>query len=389
MVGAGEAYLVAFSLEKGFGPIQAGLLLPLCQVMGAFLPLAFTSGLAQGKSLKKFVLQGAGAQVLVLLIFVFLSFQPLAPWSTFLIVSLYFFTGYLIGPSWNGWLSQLVKPQDSSRFFEVRLRLSQVGLLMGLAGAGFFLHYRPVQVEIQQVFAVIFGFSALVRAISVFCLRQQPDSPAPDSFSFLESFKNISKQKRLRSFFGFLFFFYIVIAVSSPFVNPFLLKELKLNYEQYMGAIAALYLAKFLIFPWGAKWIAKYGTRKVLLVGALGISPLPALWVLVSGFWGSFALQFASGLFWGLFEMGFSVIFFNHLTTRERIPVLTLYALFNTIALFVGGLMGALLLKSTGYDEIFTLGSFLRVGLVLLVAWKGSTQDWPQEKHFEQHRKWT
>lgn len=388
MIGAGESYLVAFALEKGFSAIQAGLLLPLCQVAGALLPLAFKSALAHGQSLKRFVLHGAIMQVLVWILFVSLSFQPLAPFSTVLMVSLYFFTGYLIGPSWNAWLSQLVKPEDASRFYEVRLRLSQVGMILGLAGAGFLLHYRYAGVEIQNIFAGIFLFSAGVRALSVYYLGQQRDMLSPPSIGFPESIKNILKQRRLRSFFGFLFFFYIFIAISSPFVTPFLLAERKFNYEQFMGIVAALYVSKFLIFPWGAKWIKKHGTRKVLLIGALGVSPLPALWMFIDGFWLSVALQFTSGLFWGLFEMGFSVIFFNHLGIQERIPMLTLYAVFNTIALLIGGLIGAVLLNSTSYELIFCTGSFLRVGLVLLIAWKGATHDWPQETHLQQHRKW-
>lgn len=380
MIGAGETYFVAFAYENKISPVLAGLLLPIAMILGALMSIFFVKKLESLKSVKRVVVGGVVLQAL--------SFLPLCFFSAdigilYFGVTAYYFFGFLAGPAWNLWVSLLVSRKVASHFFSRRMRFSQTGLLIGLIVSGFFLQHKWGGFSRAQVFIVLFVVSTLARLISAWTLARLPAIESPVSLTLSEALGRVLGQKNYRSFFGFLFIFYTAIAISSPFVNPFFLSDLKLNYDLYMEVLAALFIGKFLVLPWGAGWIEKFGVRKVMLIGALGISPLPILWVWIRDFEGAFLLQMISGCFWALFEMGFTILFFHHLKHEEKIPLLSLYNLFNALAMAIGGAIGGLVLQygaasTQAYEQIFVFGSILRVIIVGGVWGLGYYLHWPE-----------
>jgi hypothetical protein len=382
MIGIGESYLVAGALEAGVSPISSGLLIPMAMVLGAALSaLFFFRPESAQPSIKGRAVSASFGQALSFLPLVILSyFQVRSEIGFLLAAALYYFFGFLAGPSWTLWISLLLPENDTARFFSRRLRITQAGLLCGLIFGGYFLHELWGGLTRSQVFSLVFALALMGRLVSVWALSRLQDAHPIESLSMKQSVQVFLKQRGYRSLFGFLFVFYFIIAISSPFVNPYLLLELKLSYHHYMGTIAALFVGKFLILPWGPRWIKKWGVQKLLLAGALGISPLPVLWIWLRSFEAVVLLQVVSGAFWAIFEMSFSVIFFNHLSRQEKLPLLCWYNLFNAVAMALGVLFGAVLLKSFqhSYDLMFLVGASLRTIFVLAILFWGAHRNWPR-----------
>lgn len=78
------------------------------------------------------------------------------------------------------------------------------------------------------------------------------------------------------------------------------------------------------------------------------------------------ALQVLSGMGWACFEVGLALMFFQDLRQDEKVPVLTIYNLLNSVAIIVGTFLGAKFLSLLGevknsYWISFVVGSALRI----------------------------
>jgi MFS family permease len=84
------------------------------------------------------------------------------------------------------------------------------------------------------------------------------------------------------------------------------------------------------------------------------------------------AVQMASGVAWGAYELATLLVFFDHIDARERTRVLSLFNLAVAIAVVIGAGCGSLLFhwlgpELPGYAVLFLVSSSLRVaGLVYL-----------------------
>jgi MFS family permease len=384
MVGVGETYLPAFALNIGMSEWLTGLFATVPLIVGAIIQLLSPWGVLLVGGVKRWVVGAATLQALAFIPLVFLSFGPsVSDFALlFLIAAVYWGAGFAAGPSWNFWMAQIVPEKNAASFFAKRHRFAQVGILLGLIGGGIALQQNVRVVHLTSVFSLLFLFAFLARASSSFFLSLKVDAKSSMAFSSLlardslfAKVKEMLKEKSYQRFFTALFLFYVAIYISSPFVTPFFLEKMKLNYDQYMLAQAALFIAKILVLPFAAKLMEKFGTKTVFFIGAMGISPLPALWSFMDlTIESAIIVQVLSGAFWGLFELALAVTFFGQIKHVDKISVLTIYNLFNALAIIIGSLIGGAILKSLdasleSYQVIFYLGPALRLAVILIFAY--------------------
>ncbi|MFN7824624.1 MAG: MFS transporter [Pseudobdellovibrionaceae bacterium] len=373
MVGAGESYLPAFALNQGLTEVQAGYFVTLPLMIGALIQMITPWGIAYVKSLKNWVVGAASLQAVAFLPLLFLSFQDSSPsWVMFLLASIYWGAGFAAGPPWNSWMSQLISPEETSGFFATRLRVSQMGIMAGLFLGGVALHFGT-QFEITTlVFSGLFIVAFVFRASSALLLSQKDYDHTWHvvSAGFKETVALFLADKQYRKFFGFLFIFFSTIFISSPFVNPYFLEKVKLDYFSYMLSLGALFVGKIAVLPFAGNLVEKWGIKRVFFLGVIGISPLPGFWFLSQDLWYLVFLQALSGAFWSIFEVSLALVFFKQVDVRFKISALTFYNLFYALAIAVGSLIGGFFLHQMeesweGYFTIFILGAVLRTLVVV------------------------
>lgn len=376
MVGAGETYLPAYALSIGMSEWLTGLFATMPLIAGALIQLISPWGLRRVKSVKTWVVGSAFLQALAFLPLLYFSIFPTENFLwLFLVAAIYWGAGFAASPTWNYWMGELVPAKEAAQFFARRQRISQLGILLGLVGGGMALHWKIRMGPLTSVFSFLFIIAFAARASSSFFLWLKKDTlqlkhefPMPSLFSFFRSTH--------RNFFLFLFVFYVAIYISSPFISPYFLQKLNFNYDQYMLVLACLLFSKMAVLPSAGKLIEKYGAGKVFLIGSLGISPLPLVWQFDSSIEMAVALQLVSGAFWGLFEMGLAMIFFQKIAPEDKIRILTVYNLFSSLAMILGSLIGGQILRSMhasieGYYWIFGGGAVLRTAIICWY-WKKS-----------------
>jgi MFS family permease len=379
MVGLGETYLPAFVLAAGFGEVAAGLVATLPMLAGAALQLATPWGVRRLHSYRRWVVLCARLQAA--------SFLPLVAGVALGRVDLglvfgaataYWGFGMSTGPAWNTWVSTLVPAPLRAPFFARRGRFSQAALLAGVAAGGLWLHGLP---DSLHAFAVLFALAALARLISArFLARQsEPEPPRHDTLELgPRLFADAVRRRPEGRVLHYLLAMQVAVNVGAPFFTPYLLGPLGLPYGTFMAYTAAAFLSRIAAFPWLGALALRFGTGPMLWLGALGITPLPGLWLLAEGPIAFVTLQLFAGAAWAAVELATLLAFFEHLEPRARTSVLTYFNLANALAIAAGALLGSLCFGPGGYALVFGLSLAARAASLLLLRGVPSTQPAPQ-----------
>lgn len=377
MVGAGETYLPAYALSVGMSEWLTGLFATVPLMSGALIQLISPWALYYVGSVKKWVVGSAFVQGLAFLPLLYFSLFPTDNFLwLFLVAAVYWGAGFASGPIWNYWMNQLVPDQEAENFFALRHKISQIGILAGLMGGGIALNMDLKVGPFTSVFSLIFLFAFLSRSFSSFFLAMKKEwRSTPEHKPNLGEVFYLWKTPAYRGFFGFLFFYYVVIYFSGPFVTPYFLEKLKLDYNSYMLSLAALLLAKIAVLPLVGPLMKKFGTKRVFFWGALGIAPIPALWPISNELWFIMILQAVSGAFWGMFEVALTITFFQEIKPKQKILILTIYNFFNSCAVIIGSVIGGQILKNyhasyASYAFIFVAGAALRTVIAGIYFYK-------------------
>ncbi|MBX2989436.1 MAG: MFS transporter [Bdellovibrionaceae bacterium] len=372
MVGIGETYLPAFALSVGLGEIFAGVLSSLPMVSGAFLQLLTPKGLQKVGSHKYWVVLSVSMQALafVPLIYYSVSGHP-EFWVLFLILTLYWGAGFAANPSWNYWMAHLVPREMGQKYFSTRTSLTQIGILIGLVIGGVALHNKVTILSFTSVFSGLFLIAFLCRAGSSLFLsrklfRADWRVDKKNLSGVRDSWRVFWMDPVKRRFFLRLVPFMACVYVSAPFVTPYFLAQLKLDYGAYMVAIAALMLGKIAALAVLNRRPERGGGLGLFILGVVAVSPLPILWSVSTNGLFILGLQFVSGAALASMELGLSLIFFRDLKAEEKVAVLTVYNLLNALSIILGTAIGGVLLgllgeSVRGYLVLFAFGGIARV----------------------------
>jgi MFS family permease len=377
MVGAGETYLPAFVLALGLGEINAGLVVSLPLLAGAFLQLVSPAAIRRLRSHRRWVVACAAAQGL--------SFVPLLAaalagrmpaWVVFLIATLYWGAGMATSAAWNTWVGTLVRREIRARFFALRSRLCQAAVLLGVVGGGLALHYGEEHGQALAVFAALFGFAGACRLASAgFLALQSEPRPAPDNHRDV-SVPELLRRVRHSSDGRLLLYLLVVqaaVQISGPYFTPYMLAQVKFSYGQYLLLISTSYAAKTLAFPVFGALAGRFGSQRLLYVFGAAIVPLSALWLVSDSLAWLLVVQVVAGIAWAGYELTTFLLLFDRIAESERTSILTTYYLGHAVATVAGATLGAVILKSIGpvpgaYMVLFALSCAARVGAVAFLA---------------------
>lgn len=378
VIGAGETYLPAYSLSIGMGEVFAGVLASLPLVSGAILQLITPRGLQRVQSHKHWVVAVSALQALTFLPLIYFS-ATRAPdfWTLFFILTLYWGSGFSAGLAWNYWMGRLVTLEEGNKFFSKRARITQLGILIGLVAGGVALHNKVELGPISSVFTLIFIFACGARLLSSWILSNQyfdPEWRREPRLGFRASWKVFWHNEEKRKFFFRLVPFQAAVFISSPFVTPYMLAQVKMDYGQFMVATALLFVGKALTTMVMERFKKSVSGLSLFIFGAATISPLPLLWAMSGTVHFIYALQLVSGLLWAFVEVGLALIFFKDLKHEEKVPVLTVYNLLNSAAIIFGTYIGGKLLWYFGerfisYQYLFAIAGVGRMSAFVPLYW--------------------
>jgi len=379
-VGVGETYVPAFVLAAGFGDVVAGLVASVPLLAGAVIQLLSPSAVKRIGSLRTWVVLTAATQAfsyVPLILCALLGRVPL--WLVFTAPIVYAACGMSSTPAWSTWAGRLVPSRLLPTYFSKRAGLSQMCLLLGLLAGGLTLHGAAERGLAVSIFAALFGAAMLSRIASAFSLALQSEPPMG-----LGQHRRVTLREMGRRIHhgadGRLLLYLIVMQtmsqIATPFFTPCMLSRIEFSYAAYMTLVAAMYVAKAVATPYLGRLAERSGPHRLLWIGALGVVPLPGLWLISSAFPYLLGLQITAGAAWAAHELATALLFFEVIREDERTSVLTTYNFFNSLATVGGSLLGGLILHAfgsawSGYSLLFAASTMGRAAAIIVLARSG------------------
>ena len=378
MVGLGESYLPAFVLAMGMGQVAAGLITTIPLLAGAVLQLVSPAAVRYFGSHRRWVVTCAALQAA--------SFVPLAVaallgklpvWAMFALAALYWGSGLGTSTAWSTWVGTLVPRRLRTHFFSRRTRLNQLATLGGFLLGGFSLQWGTTHDRRLLVFTLLFALAAVSRAVSTTLLAGQSEpEPIPNGQ------RRVSMAEFLRRFRhagdGRLLFYLLSVQaaaqIAGPYFTPYMLCSLELSYASYVSLIAVSFAAKAITLPALGVLARRFGTRKLLWFGGMGIVPISALWLVSDSLPYLMAVQVLAGITWAAYELAMFLLFLETIGPEERTGMLTNFNFAHSAATAGGSLLGGAVLFAVGkqpetYLLLFAVSSAARA-LSLILLWR-------------------
>jgi MFS family permease len=369
MMGAAEAYFQAFAVYLKGTVFQVGLVSTLPIAVASLLLLASGPLGSLFGSRKRF---NVAAALLRTALFVPLALTPLMGparvWLLLGLVCLYFILNYLPNPAWTSWMRDLVGEANRGAYFGRRNAIANLAGLAATVLAGLFLQIfaaRPL-----FGFLLLFNLAFLGSAGSTLFLSVQHDpgqgGVAPRRHGLAVFLRELPRSNYGR-FAAFNFLLYFGTFLSSPFVVPYMLRELELDWLQFMVATAVVSLFKFVALPvWGRLGDA-YGSKRILVLSSFLVCTTPFTWFLARSFGGVCLVQAWGAFAWAGFEIAALSFGFDTMPPALVHEYTTYLLLFRGAATLAGGLVGSALLPLFVVAGSPFLASFLISGLFRLL----------------------
>jgi MFS family permease len=362
-------------LAAGHGEVAAGLIASLPVLAGAVFQLVTPLAVRHLHSYRRWVVLCAALQGL--------AFAPLAiggwlgrieiGWIA-LATAAYWSFGMATSPAWNAWVTTIVPPEIRKSFFARRSRLCQVALFLAMLAGGLLLQWGDDRGRVLGVYAALFVGALGARLVSSSFLARQSELPGlTDQHRALgvrgvrEAIRSAGSGRVL----AYLLTMALSVHVAAPYFTPYMLGPLSLSYTQFMTLLATALVARFAILPYYAALAERRGTRVLLGWGAIGIVPLPVLWLVSDHFAYLMALQAVSGTAWAALEFATMLSFFEGIEDRDRARVLSAFNLVNAAAVAIGALIGSQIFSALdrtheAYAMLFTVSV---AGRVAALGW--------------------
>ncbi len=374
MVGIGETYFAAFALALGHSDATAGLLASVPLLAGAVLQMATPKGLVRLQSYRRWVVGSAVVQALTFVPLIWGALAGRLPTSTlFISAALYWAAAMSTAAGWNPWVGRMVPRRTRARYFAHRARYAQAAVLVGICLGGVVLHVFDDGPQKLHGFALLFAIAFVARAVSSRLLALHPDAdpcsePDPDETAAITP-----AAVGGRRLFAYLLGSQLTVQVAAPYFTPYMLEHLHFGYAPYVALTAASFLARIVAAPMLGRFAHNYGARRMLRVCALGITPLPLLWLVSNSFGYLLVVQLIAGVAWGGYELATLLLFFDAVSERSRPALLAKFNLANAVAMVVGAMLGAWLLGAAGsslttYAWLFGVSALGRAAVLPLLG---------------------
>jgi MFS family permease len=335
-----------------------------------------TRAIARVTSLRRWVVWCVIVQALAFVpLFVMALVGNLSTPIIFASAALYWAAGMGASAGWNPWMARVVPHRVRGRFFGRRQGFVQATMLAGLIGAGAALHAASGTPRVLDVFAVMFGLACVARLWSAVMLAKmgQGVDVAPRRRVRLRSMPQRLRGTPRGSLLAYVITAASAATISGAFITPYLLGFHRLDYVPYAVFTATIVVSKIAFSPMLGRLMQRVGVRRVVSACALGIAPIPLMYIASDAYPWLLFIQFYGGIVWGGFELGVLMALFDADDDGERTTMQVAYsgltAIGNAGAAFVGGaLLASLGSDHDAYVWVFLVSAIARTCAALLVV---------------------
>jgi len=347
--GAGEQYLSAFALLLQTSPFQLSILSALPQLIGTWAQLLSVKVLRWFPNRKSLILGGTIGQAVVWLPIVLLPwlFPQGGPWLIIAGAAGYFACNHFTTPTWNGFITDLLDPNQRGAYFAHRARIMAVISLLTLCIGGSLLSFWQQHGATHVGFLMLFLVAGGARVVSAWYLSRVHDPHRQARTEDQDGFRHFLRERATTDFRWFMLFsglMHVAVLIAGPFFVIYMLQDLHLSYWEYGGWLAAGILGQFLTLTGWGHFGDRYGNKALLTVTGFTVPFLP-MGYLFSTNWAFLAtLNFLGGVTWAGLSLGLQNYVFDTVRSEDRTKAVALSNTVNALGWSLGALVGSWLI---------------------------------------------
>lgn len=348
MSGVGDNYLSAFAIFLHATNSQIAFLAAVPQLLGACFQFVSVRVLEHLQRRKPLIIAGVIGQALtwVLIAVTPFVFDRGGVWWLVVGATCYHLLGNFVLPAWNSLMGDLVHPDQRGRYFGRRNRAISVSAFAALCLGGLVLHHTAYAGVVVWGFVLVFCFALAARLASAYYLSRMVEpryvTRFEDRFS-LWQFLRDGRQTNFGRFVAYIGLTHFAVQVSGPLIAPYLLRDLRFTYLEFMFATAATVLAQVLTLPWWGRLCDRFGNRQILRLTGWLLPVLPLFWLTTTNVYGIVAIQLFAGASWGGFALAMGNFLFDNVKPSKRPQCVAVYHSANALGVFFGASLGGLL----------------------------------------------
>ncbi|MBI4339128.1 MAG: MFS transporter [Chloroflexi bacterium] len=366
-----DNFIAPLAIALGGAPLMIGLLHAFPQLLAAQSQLLTHKLVSWTHSRRRVLLLSVGLGVLPWLVLSVIPHLSLAD-PVLWLVPLAVFTNVFYqfpAPAWGSWIADLLPLHRRGNFLGFR---ASVGSLVGMSVVmGFGVLLDRMQDGAYWGFTILFLTGASMRLWSlalIWGMHEPPMRTARASMGLLE-FVKTAQRTVLGRVVLYTMVLYLGVFIAGPYFSIFMLRDLKFSYTtfvllQVVSVVATIIGSRL----WGI-YADRHGNVGVIRVTGLGLSAMPLLWLVSHQVPFLMVINIIGGIAWS----GFTLCSLNYVyevsPPGERTRVVGYLAAFGGVGLFVGALVGGLIVEYVPVlfaYPVMTL--FLISGIVRLVA---------------------
>jgi len=283
MSGLTDPFVIPYALALGATSFHAGLLSSLRNLLISLVQLKAVDAVRLLGSRRKLVLWCVGIQAALWLPLAFVGplFGTGAVEGLILLFTLASASAALTVPAWGSLVAEYLPDPDRGRMLGGLARL--VGLqttFSGLIAGGLLqlMQRRPL-----VAFAMLCLAAAVSRSLAWRAIARLHEEPWQDSPALRFSFWKFIRQVRRSNFARFslcLGGLSFATHMAAPFFAVYMLQELHYGYLLYTTIILSGSVTGSLASAWWGRTADRLGSQAILRWTCVGVSALPALWLL-------------------------------------------------------------------------------------------------------------
>jgi MFS family permease len=319
------------------------------------------------------VLYGALAGRLIWLLLLALPFLPFlgdAALPVFLLVlACSYAANGIAANSWMSWMSDLVPPQQRGRYFGFRNTVVGVATMASTYIAGSLLDMFRSHGQDATGYATIFLIGCLFAVAAALVLRRQPEPPLrPNAQVALgKLFVAPLRDRRFRDFALVSTAWALVTGIAAPFFNAYGLGTLGISFATLALTAIVTSAVSLVTQPVIGRLQDTFGDRRVLIVCALGVTPLPWGWFLstptnIIPIW---LTSIFAGVFWPGINQGLMNLLMDRAPREGRGAFMASYGAITGLGTLVASLLGGTI-AATLADAQLALGPLALNNLAVL-----------------------
>jgi MFS family permease len=383
--GFGDSYVSPYMIALGATNQQIATLTSIPNLIAPLAQL-FTSNVMQRYSRKKIfsisiLIQCIMWIPIILVSFLFLKDIKYAPILVIIFWTVYAGFGNFASPAWSSWIGDLVKKEESGRFFGLRNRIGGITALVSMLIAGALLDRFKLlanitnnQIWIFSGFTFIFLLAMTFRLISRHQVLQQYEPSFKFEKEYYFSFFQFLKKAPQNNFGRFsIYVAFIVLAtnIASPFYAVYMLRILNFSYTQFILVSVSATLASFIFMPIWGNFTDKFGNIKTLKITGFLIPLICFLWLLPPSlpwfFYFILVANFFSGFFWAGFNLATGNFVYDAATPQRRSLCVAYSNVLNGIGVFTGATIGGVLATTLPLN-VFIFHRIMFISLISGIA---------------------